>query len=110
MIERAPVKMPMPPAIMKSGGITYAVGGIWVRIPDGTTHENLHNYAVYVPPEIKKPLQKFSVKSSNGTKKYVVEVWTDKVTCDCSGYRWRNKCKHASAVQKAVINRPKGKG
>lgn len=110
MIDAAPVKMLLPPAIMKSGGKTYAVGGIWVEVPDGTTFENLHKYAVYEKPEIEKPTQKFHVSSTNGRTKYVVEVWKNKITCNCSGYKFRNKCKHASAVQKAVINRPKGKG
>lgn len=111
MIESAPVKMPMPPAIVKSGGITYAVGGIWLKIPDDTTYSNLHLYAVHERIELPKPLQKFAVKSSNGRTKYIVEVWNDKkITCNCSGYRFRNKCKHASAVQKAVVNRRKGKG
>jgi hypothetical protein len=111
MIESYPAKMNQPPAILVSGGKTYAVGGNWVEIPNGTTRENLHLYAIYERPELPKPMQKYSVKSSNGKSKYIVEVWNDKkITCDCSGYRFRNKCKHASAVQKAVFNRPKGKG
>lgn len=111
MIESAPVKMEMPPAIIKCSHGTYAVGGNWVKIPDNTTFETLHRYAVYEVIEPEKPTGKYLVKSANGSKKYTVQTWKNsKVTCDCSGFRWRNKCKHASAVQKAVINRPKGKG
>ena len=34
-----PVEVPMPPGIYKSpiSGKTYAVGGKWVEVPDGTT-------------------------------------------------------------------------
>ena len=97
--------MPMNPAIMKSldGNETYAVGGDvpWILIPNGTTQENLHLYAVRKVWQVKKPIKKFGVMASNGKKQYIVDVWGDgKITCDCSGFKWRAKCKHQSAVKK----------
>jgi hypothetical protein len=97
-----PVKMPQPPALITSFGQRYAVGGIWVKVPADTTFENLAQYAVYNPPEIKKPINKFHVSSTKSKNKYTVEVWENKITCNCSGYRWRNKCKHADAVKKSL--------
>ena len=108
MIERNPkypVEMPVGPAIMKSldGNETYAVGGDvpWILIPNGTTQENLHLYAVRKVWQVKKPIKRFGVMASNGKKQYIVDVWGDgKITCDCSGFKWRAKCKHQSAVKK----------
>lgn len=108
MIESAPkypVEMPMKPAIMKSvdGTKTYAVGGSvpWVLIPNDTTMENLHHYAVMKKIEMPKLLKKYGVRSSNGRTQYIVEVWNNgKTTCNCSGFRWRAKCKHTKAVNK----------
>lgn len=101
MIETKPVKMLQPPAIIISNGQKYAVGGNWVKIPNDVTHENLHIYAIYERTEIEKPTKKYLVSSSRGNKKYSVEVWKNgNVTCDCSGYKWRNKCKHSQAVKK----------
>lgn len=107
MIDRNPkypVEMPMNPAIMKSldGTETYAVGGAapWVLIPNGTTHDNLHLYAYGKKWEVKKAIKKFGVTSTNGKKQYIVQLWQDnKITCDCSGFKWRAKCKHEKAVK-----------
>lgn len=101
MIEtKYPVKVPQPPAIMISQGKKYAVGGVWVRIPDDTTFENLYKYVTYEKMVPEQPLKKFHVSSSRGNTKYLIEVWNEKITCSCSGYRWRNKCKHTAAVKK----------
>ena len=108
MIDRNPkypVEMPMNPGIITSldGKETYAVGGSvpWVLIPNGTKIEDLHHYAIWKPWEPKKPIKKYGVTASNGTKQYIVQVWADgNITCDCSGYKWRAKCKHEKAVKK----------
>ena len=87
---------------MTSFGKKYAVGGIWVPIPDHVTFDNLKEYVIYETVEEQKPIKKFLVSSSAGKTKYTIEVWENKITCNCSGYRWRNKCKHTDAVKKSL--------
>lgn len=95
-----PVIVHTPPGIFRTDKQDYAVAGCWIPIPKGVTIETLPQYVLWKPIEVEKPIKKYFVKATRGEKKYTVEVWSDKVTCNCSGYRWRAKCKHATAVKK----------
>lgn len=93
-----PVEVNMNPAIYKStiDGKTYAIGGIWVEVPDGTTLDDVHKYAVYNPP--KHDVKTWKVKSSSGSTYTVRRINGERYTCDCPGFKWRNKCKHTAKV------------
>ncbi len=101
MLEKKyPISVSMSPGILISNGQKYAVAGEWIPIPMEVGMHNLHEYVRYEPAKVESPLKKFSVKSSNGKTKYLVEVWPAKITCNCSGFRWRQKCKHTAAIKK----------
>lgn len=101
MLEtKYPIEVLVPPAITVCNGIKYAVAGVWIPIPNDVTHDDLEKYVIWKRPEVEKPLNRYFVASKSGNKKYTVLVWKSKITCDCSGYRWRAKCKHADAVKK----------
>ena len=51
---------------------------------------------------IKSNVRAFRVKSSNKKSEYLVTVVGKKVECNCPGYTYRHKCKHADAVRKKV--------
>lgn len=112
MIEQQikyPVEFPMSPAIFRTadGTKTYAVGGAapWILIPNGTKFEDLHLYAIHKKWQPKKPTKKYGVTASNGKRQYIVYMWDNgNTTCDCSGFKWRAKCKHERAVKKLNRN------
>ena len=93
-----PVEMPMPPGIIRGtvSGKTYAVGGKWVEIPDGTTMKDLHKYAVYRPPV--HDIKECKITSSSGSVYTLRRVNGAKVTCNCPGFKFYKNCKHAKKV------------
>ena len=94
-----PVEVPYPPAIFVSSvsGKTYAVGGKWVEIPDGTTREELHKYVIHKKP--KYDVREWKVASSSGSKYTVRRINGDRFTCTCPGFKFRRKCKHTEQVR-----------
>ena len=92
-------KMRWPPAIFHTGGKTYAVGGNWVEIPDGTTREDLFKYVTYEAPQ-KDEVVTYQVVGSRGstyTVSYVANK--NKWKCTCPGARYRtNQCKHIRKI------------
>ena len=98
--KKYPVEVPMPPAIFRStvSGKTYAIGGVWVEIPDGTTREDLHKYVVYKKP--KYDVKEWKVTSSSGSTYTVRRINGDHYTCNCPGFKFRKKCKHVAKVIK----------
>ena len=85
----------------------YAMPG-WVNVPEGTTQEQL----VHVKPdwliksEMNQPVEVARFKSSKGDMTYIVTKKGIEYTCDCPGFRFRNRnCKHI----KQVYEKSKGK-
>jgi hypothetical protein len=95
-----PVKVKYPPAIFKSivNGKTYAIGGNWVEVPDGTTLADVHKYAVYEKPRY--DIKSWKVKSSSGSTYTVQQINGDRYTCNCPGFKFRKRCKHTDKVTK----------
>ncbi len=93
-----PVEVSMPPAIFRSpiSGKTYAVGGKWVEIPDGTTMKDLHKYVVYSRPT--RDVREWKVKSPSGSNYTVRSVDGGDATCNCPGFKFHKKCKHVTKV------------
>jgi hypothetical protein len=44
----------------------------------------------------------FRVKSKTSGGEYTVTVTGDKVECNCVGFQFRHKCKHATAIQEKL--------
>lgn len=51
---------------------------------------------------VKSNVRAFRVKSSNKKSEYLVTVVGKKVECNCPGFTYRHKCKHADAVRTKV--------
>ena len=49
--------------------------------------------------------QFFNIKSSKGDKTYVVTSAKGKITCECTGFQFRNTCKHADEVRGLLKNK-----
>ena len=93
-----PVKVSMPPGLMKSShsGRTYIVAGCMIPVPDGTTFADIHKFVTYTPPTY--DVKSWKVKSSSGNT-YTVTMRNNRYSCDCAGYKFYRKCKH---VKKAI--------
>ena len=44
----------------------------------------------------------FRVKSTDGKRNYTVIVRGNKVSCNCTGFTYHQKCKHAEAVKRKI--------
>ena len=90
MIE---VFTPVPPAITEIHGKTYVVPS-WQEVAKGTTLDMISwQRPVFVSPTI----------ITKHVSKYIITIYGDgRVTCDCPGYTFRRKCKHADAEPRGV--------
>ena len=50
----------------------------------------------YIEPELVKSVNSWQVRSASGNV-YTLERHGDRVSCSCSGFQFRGKCKHATA-------------
>lgn len=82
----------------------YAMPG-WIEVPEGTKQDQL----VHVKPdwliesELNQPKLVKQFKSSKGDMTYNVYLKGKEYTCDCPGYRFRNRnCKHIKQVYDAI--------
>lgn len=77
-----------PPALAKLNGKLFIVPG-YIEVPNDTTLDNIQ----WIRPKV--------AKTNIVTKhvgKYVLNIHSNgKITCDCPGYTFRRKCKHAEA-------------
>jgi hypothetical protein len=93
-----PVEVTIPPAILKStvSGKTYAVGGKWVEIPEGTTMDDLHKYVVY--NRVQHDIKEWKITSASGSTYTLRRINHDRITCNCPGFKFYKNCKHVKKV------------
>ena len=51
---------------------------------------------------VKNVVRAFRIKSKSSGNEYIVTVTGSKVECNCVGFQFRHKCKHATAVQEKI--------
>ena len=93
-----PIKVTMPPALMKSSvsGKTYIVAGCMIPVPDDTTREDMHKYVTYSRQNQTSKIWK--IKSSSGSTYTVTKRDNGNYTCTCAGFKFHRKCKHIAGV------------
>jgi hypothetical protein len=99
-MTQQPALCDINPTLITCGDRKYAVGGsVWILVPFETQYEDLPKYLVKRQYEEIKVIKKYNVSGTG--KKYLVEVMSNKeVRCECSGFKWRKKCKHADKIIK----------
>lgn len=100
-----PVKVPYPPVLFVGSTGTYAVGGMWVRIPDGTKREDIYQYAVCDREVVTfaPKFQKYQVMGSKGDTYEVVNS-SDSWSCTCHGFAFNKRCKHITSLKSGNAN------
>ncbi len=98
LLVKYPVKVSMPPAIMRGIDTTYIVAGCMIPVPHDVTKEDMHKYVTYERPT--HDVRVWKVKSSKGGN-YTVRCYNgERYTCDCPGFKFHKKCKHVVKVAK----------
>mgnify|MGYP001465727408 CR=1 FL=1 len=93
-----PVKVTMPPALMRGPDKTWIVAGCMIQVPQGTTQEEMHKWVTYVPPA--PPQNVWKISSSSGGS-YTVNRWPNgSWTCSCPGHKFHKRCKHVTEAKK----------
>jgi hypothetical protein len=99
-IERYPdVEFPIevscnPTISVFPSGKTWAIAGsTWMRVPTGSTREDLPKWMKWSPPA--RSYEDVKIAGSKGST-YIVRrnTKTREVTCTCPGFKYRGKCKH----------------
>ena len=78
----------------------YAMPG-WIEVPEGTTQDQLIHVKTpsLLKAEANRPVLVKTFKSSKGDMYYNVYKSGQEYTCDCPGYKFRNRlCKHIKQV------------
>jgi len=95
------VQTRLRPGIVKGlNNKTYAVGGNWIEIPEGTTL----NKIIWDKPisEVKQRPESKSVEVI-GSKGSIYTVThnpiNNVIACTCTGYQFRKKCKHQKELK-----------
>jgi len=89
-----------PPFIANAFDGTYCiVDGKWIPIDPNTTLQQIRERWIKLDlfPQQEKIVQEtkeFVVKSSDGKKNYIVTAKASSITCTCTGFGYRNRCKH----------------
>ena len=94
------IKTRLRPGIITSNGKTYAVGGNWVELPNGTTLNDILWYKPLIKTKPKPLGKSVEVIGSKGNK-YIVKLnpVTNVISCTCPGYSFRRKCKHQKELK-----------
>ena len=97
-----PVRVSMNPAIVRLPTGTFAVSGVWIRVPDGTTRADLPKYMTWEPPVIEPEAPQAARWTITGSKgdSYRVEAYSGFWRCSCRGYEFRRKCRHIEEVKR----------
>ena len=91
-----PIKVTMPPGLMRGVEKTYIVAGCMIPVPHDTTYEDMHKYVTYERPT--HDIKTWKITSSSGST-YTVSCYDNKrFTCDCPGFKFHKRCKHISKV------------
>ncbi len=95
------IKTKLNPAIMfGQDGKTYAVGGKWIEVPNGTTINDILWDKPSIIDRVKPTGKSIKVKGSKGNEYIVSYNPTSKViSCTCTGYQFRKKCKHQKELK-----------
>ena len=98
-----------PPTLFNSvvSGETYIIHSyprIWTKVPAGSKLEDFPQYQIKhqesaIPVTTKS---EHRVQSSKPGKFYTVSQSGNYYSCTCTGYLYRNKCKHVEQVKSKV--------
>lgn len=94
----------LPPTVITAptNGTHYFVcGGVWQVVTQNFTLQDAYDNWIrksYTKESVQKQDKIVRVKSSDGKKEYTVIVSNNKVSCSCTGFGFRNKCKHVNQV------------
>jgi len=92
-----PVKVYMNPGLTRAAsGQTYIIAGCMIPVPSDTTWDDMSKYVTYVKSEY--DIKSWKVTSSSGSTYTVSRINSDKLTCTCPGFKFRQKCKHTDKV------------
>ena len=87
---------PYPPAILKGVHGWFAVaGGHWVKIPEGTTVEQLR-----WDNTLKKYATIREVQVPN--RPYILKISTQEIACTCPGFGFRRTCRHITEYKQSL--------
>lgn len=91
----------LPPEKWHKPGTFHMTGEGFVKTRNIAMH-NVVRMEYVKGQSVKSNVRAFRVKSTNKQSEYLVTVVGKKVECNCPGYTYRHKCKHADAVRKKV--------
>lgn len=97
-----------PPFIANVLSGTYCIiDGKWTPIdPNITIHQLRERWIkldLFPQQEmVVEETKEFKVKSSDGKKNYIVTVKINSITCTCTGFGYRNRCKHVDEIKKGL--------
>jgi len=93
-----PVKVTMPPAIMRGVDKTWIVAGCMIPVPNDITERDISKYVTYERPVYN--VRVWKVKSSSGST-YTVRCFDgEKYVCSCPGFKFHKRCKHIAKFVK----------
>lgn len=93
-----PIKVTMPPAIMRGDDKTWIVAGCMIQVPNDITKEDIPKYATYNRKQ--HDVKTWKVKSSSGST-YTIKCYdSERYECSCQGFKFYKRCKHIAKVCK----------
>lgn len=94
-----PVRVSMPPALMKGADKTYIVAGCMIPVPHDTKKEDISKYVTY--ERHVHDIKTWKISSSSGSS-YTVKCYDgERYTCSCPGFKFHKRCKHINKQKTA---------